>query len=209
MAEQLVRDLAIEEALQEGKKYSLERNNQSYGEWCAQLDNEKKNKKVKLTVTYDMGWQKRSSRRRYDSSSGHAFIIGASSKGIIVMVLYSQACRKCDVAEKRREEAEEHECPKNFEGSSKIIEASTILNMVEDALYNRFFIIDVIVSDDDSTMRAVLKHPSKGARGQVLKSSKGKLDAEIPKPSFLTDPSHRVKVGAKHIFSIVSESRDL
>ena len=43
------------------------------------------------------------------------------------------------------------------------MEAFAILKMVEDALYNRFLIIDVIVSDDDSTMRAVLKHPYKGA----------------------------------------------
>ena len=63
---------------------------------------EKKNE-VKLTVTYNMGWKKRSSWRIYDSSSGHAFIIGARSKGIIGMVLYSKAYRKCDVAEKRRE----------------------------------------------------------------------------------------------------------
>ena len=79
--------------------------------------------------------------------------------------------------------------------------------MVEDALYNCFFIIYFIVSDDDSTMRAVLKHPSKGARGQVLKTSKGKIDEEIPEPSFLADPSHSVKVVAKHIFSIVNKSR--
>ena len=61
-----------------------------------------KNNKVKLTVTYDMGWQKRSSGRRYDSSSGHSFIIGARIKGIIGMVLYSKACRNCDAAENRR-----------------------------------------------------------------------------------------------------------
>ena len=54
--------------------------------------------------------------------------------------------------------------------------------MVEDAYYNRFFIIDVIVSDDDSMMRAVLKHPSIGVRGRVLKTSKGKLDVQIPEP---------------------------
>ena len=89
------------------------------------------------------------------------------------------------------------------------MEASAILKMVEDAFYNCFFIIDVIVSNDDSTMRAVLKHPSKGARGQVLKSSKGNLREDIPEPSFLADPSPRVKVVAKHIFSIVNESRDL
>ena len=56
------------------------------------------------------------------------------------------------------------------------MEASAIMNMVEDALYNLFSIIDVIVSDDDSKIRAVLKHPSKGARGKFLKSSKGTLN---------------------------------
>ena len=99
-----------------------------------------------------MGWQKRSSGRRYDSASGHAFIIGARGKGIIGMVLYSKACRKCDAAKNRREEAEEYECPKNFKGRSKSMEAYVILNMVEDAFYNRFFIIDIIVSNDDNTM---------------------------------------------------------
>ena len=88
MAERLVRNLAIEEALQEEIKDTIERNNQSYGEWCAHIDKEKNNNKVKLTVTYNMAWKKRSSGRRYDSSSGHAFVIGARSKGVIGMVLY-------------------------------------------------------------------------------------------------------------------------
>ena len=87
------------------------------------------------------------------------------------------------------------------------MEASTILKMVEDAFYNSFVIIDVIVSDNDSTMRSVIKHPSIGVQGQVLKSYKGKLDEEIPEPSFLADPSHRAKFLAKHIFSIVNKSR--
>ena len=39
MAERLVRDLAIKEALQEEIKDTLEGNNQSYSEWCAQTDN--------------------------------------------------------------------------------------------------------------------------------------------------------------------------
>ena len=42
MAERLVRDLEIEEALQEEIKDKLEGNNQSCGEWCALTDNEKK-----------------------------------------------------------------------------------------------------------------------------------------------------------------------
>ena len=56
MAERLVIYLAIGEAIQEEIKDTLKRNNQSYGEWCAQTDNEKNNNKVKVTVTYDMGW---------------------------------------------------------------------------------------------------------------------------------------------------------
>ena len=79
--------------------------------------------------------------------------------------------------------------------------------MVEDAFYNRFFINDAIVGNDNSTMRAALKHPSIGVRGQVLKTFKGKFDEKTPEPSFLADPSHRVKVVSKHIFSIVNESR--
>ena len=79
--------------------------------------------------------------------------------------------------------------------------------MVEDAFYNHFFIFDVIVIDDDIKIRAVLNHPSIGVQGKVLKSSKGKLDEEIPEPSFLADPSHRVKVVSKHIFSVVKKVR--
>ena len=77
---------------------------------------------------------------------------------------------------------------------------SAILKMVEDAFYNHFFMIDVIVSNYDRMMRTVLKHPSKGTRGRVLNSSKGKLRTEISDPSFLADPSHSVKVVAKKTF---------
>ena len=56
MAERLVRYLAIEEDLQEEIKDTLEHKNQSYSEWCAQTDKDKNNNKIKLTVTYEMGW---------------------------------------------------------------------------------------------------------------------------------------------------------
>ena len=39
----MVRDLAIEEALQEEIKDTLEHYNQSYGEWCAQTEEGKNN----------------------------------------------------------------------------------------------------------------------------------------------------------------------
>ena len=40
-----------------------------------------------------------------------------------------------------------------------------------------------------------------------MKTSKGKLDEEIPEPYFFSDPSHRVKAVAKHIFSVINKSR--
>ena len=105
MSERLVRYLAIEEALQTEIKETLEHNNRSYVDWCALSDKGKNKNKVKLSITYDMGWQKISYGRRYYSSSRHAFIIGGGSKGVIGMVIYSKACRKCDATEKRGEEA--------------------------------------------------------------------------------------------------------
>ena len=55
------------------------------------------------------------------------------------------------------------------------------------------------MSDDDSTMRAHLRHESNG----------GKLPDRIHPPGFLADPSHRIKVMAKPLFkSSKSESKD-
>ena len=53
-----------------------------------------------------------------------------------------------------------------------------------------------IVSDDDSTMRALLKHPGNHKRE--------KLNPEIPEPSWLADPSHRTKVVTKYIFDLAA-----
>ena len=36
--------------------------------------------KLELTLGYDIGWTKRSSGNRYDSLSGHVFLVGCHSK---------------------------------------------------------------------------------------------------------------------------------
>ena len=53
-----------------------------------------------------------------------------------------------------------------------------------------------LVTDDDSTMRANIKHK--------INSNKGKLDVDEPEPMFLVDPDHRVKVMVKKLFARVS-----
>ena len=55
MAERLVRDFSIDEALQDEIKDTLKHNNQSYVDLCALSEKEKNKNKVKLTVIYDMG----------------------------------------------------------------------------------------------------------------------------------------------------------
>ena len=51
--------------------------------------------------------------------------------------------------------------------------------------------IGEIVTDDDKTIRANIKHTG----------GKAKLPAEIPEPRFLADPTHRIKVMVRNIFS--------
>ena len=55
------------------------------------------------------------------------------------------------------------------------MEASEILKREEDAFYDRFFIVDVIVSDNDGTMQAVLKHLMKVPEVKLLSHPKEKL----------------------------------
>ena len=54
MAERLVRDLAIEQALQEEIKDTLEHNKQSYGDWYALSDEDKK--RTRLNLPCNMIW---------------------------------------------------------------------------------------------------------------------------------------------------------
>ena len=70
-------------------------------QWCDLSYKEINKNKVKLTVTYDMGWQKILSGSRYELSRGRAFIIGGISKDISSMVLYSKAYQNCDAVDKR------------------------------------------------------------------------------------------------------------
>jgi len=43
--------------------------------------------KIGITVSYDMGWNKRSTGKVYDSLSGHAFIIGCRTGNVIGMMV--------------------------------------------------------------------------------------------------------------------------
>ena len=143
-----------------------------------------------------MGWSKRSSGHRHDSLSGHAFMCGCRSNMIVSAIITTKECRLCSYYEPQSKEPPNHDYPRNYTGSSKAMESDAALSLYESMFYDfkKKISLRSIVSDDDSTMRALLKHPRNHKRG--------KLNPEIPEPSWLADPSHRTKVVAKYIFAL-------
>ena len=85
--------------------------------------------KEKITIKYDMGWQKRSTYRSYDYSIRRAFIIGGIYKGIIGVVVYQNCQKSYDSEYKRVEETDDHDLPKNIQVKSKIMDTDKIMNM--------------------------------------------------------------------------------
>ena len=54
--------------------------------------------KIGISISYDMGWQKRTIHRMsstYSSLSGHGFAIGLRTKKVVSMIVYSKICQTC------------------------------------------------------------------------------------------------------------------
>ena len=81
---------------------------------------------------------KRSSGNRYDSISVHALKIGVLSDKIFTAAVSSKICITCSKAKNIGEELPDHIYPKNYEGSSKVMEADTTLH-----LYKLWFTIQI------------------------------------------------------------------
>ena len=125
-----------------------------------------------LTLTYDMGWSKRSSGNTYDSLSGHSFLIGAHSKKIVDSHITSKMCSTCSSAEAKGVEPISHDCPRNLEGSSKAMEAYAALSLVKklDERSDSKLYVEALVTDDDSSIRSLLSHdnsPNGTGKGQL------------------------------------------
>ena len=82
------------------------------------------------------------------------------------------------------------------------MESDAIINMAKNSYHHHYFITDVIISDDNITMKDVINHPRRIDWIQVMNKYKGNYFEEIPLPYFLADPSHKMKVVTKHVFII-------
>ena len=115
---------------------------------------------IGIAVSYDMGWQKSSTGRVYDSLSGHGYLIGCRTRNVIAMGVLKKKCSTCGVADRRGVEIPSHTCNVNHVDSSGSMEASLALNLTID-MYNKTkqkIYVREIVTDDDSTMRAHIKN---------------------------------------------------
>ena len=140
-----------------------------------------------------MGWQKRSTRKIYDSMSEHGFMIRCWSGNIIGFKVKFKACSICSIANSLNVAGEEPDCKTNQEGASGGMEAGVALELcvaLHDESRHSIFVED-IVSNDYSTMRAYLTH-----------DDNSKFFPRITVPTFLTDPSHRIKVIFSPIFTL-------
>jgi len=147
-------DEAVAKGLDEEVKLTLN-NNVRFQMWKR---GELTSKDVKLTVGYDMGWNKRSSGHKYDSTSGHGFLVGGLTKKIVGFKVMSKHCNECNAWTNNDLPVPPHDCTKNHVGTSKSMETEAIFRLVTEAYFNRCFCISVIISDDDSTMKANLRH---------------------------------------------------
>ena len=149
---------------------------------------------IGIIVSYDMGWQKRSTGRIYDSISGHGFMIGTMTGKVVAVGVKCKKCTRCTIANKNNTTVRTHNCPVNHIGSSGSMEASMALELITNMSEksNAKVYIKGVVSDDDSTMRSLLQHKSN--------HGKGNLPENVQEPIFFADPSHRIKVMCKPFF---------
>ena len=116
------------------------------------------------------------------------------------MLVYFKKCSKCDPLIALGEDPLEREYfPRNYtSGSSKAAEAAA-LDLIVELHREKNAGIEVIVSDNDSTIHAHLHHTNMYKGGKLLLS--------VPQSTFLCDPSYPIKVIVKEIFALALSSK--
>ena len=114
--------------------------------------------------------------------------------------MFKKKCSFCDTYLKMDLAVPLHKCNANHDGSSGSMESTLCRQMLEEVTEstNSRVSVGTLVTDDDSTLRSHCK----------LHENGGKLRAGVPEPTFLADPSHRVKVMLKPIFALVSSTKN-
>jgi hypothetical protein len=153
-----------------------------------------------VAVGGDAGWQQ--GQKKYNSPSGHAMLVGQRLFLVLALIVYSKLCCLCAAAKRKGREPAAHACSKNYEGSSKGMEAKGILKLVTNLWENTKLAVTTYVSDRDSSTRAVLS-PEKPDDDK----DKGKLPAEHYPVTFFTDPNHIVRSFGSKVYKLSRMSK--
>jgi hypothetical protein len=148
--EQEVEILIAQDAIRAGVDQEIQRTVEvtmdvSYEQWLSLPP--KMRQRVGLAVSFDAGWQKRSSGNAYDSLSGHAVFIGQHTQLVIALAIMSKRCRTCDQARELEGEVPEHNCPKNHEGSNKSMEPLAAIKLLRFVFYNSHSYVSLSYGD--------------------------------------------------------------
>jgi hypothetical protein len=178
------------------------------------------NGRTALSVSSNARWDKRGSGRRYDSLSGCSVMLGNRTKLVIAVEAMSQVCSKCRLGLPH----EDSFCPKNYDGSSKGMEAEGAARTARRMFETYEVFIEEYVSDDDSSCRKILTHSFwdlifEGWLTEALwprtksgrkKPNSGLLPVDHPQIVFLVDKGHRVRSFARKHFALANEkTKDL
>jgi len=189
-----------------------------------------------ISASMDMGWQKCSSGMRYDSSSGHAFLVGIMTRKPIGMCLKSSFCRICSNHINRNNfepgMVPDHECLVNHQGSAGSMESSALLEMVEYLFDTHHTSVAMVITDDDSKMKCQCKWSNEDYMTHLgkphtekqwlivgslpvkkmphhqmpLYRKGGQLRYPVPQPNFMADPAHRKKTFKNKLYLIKGKS---
>ena len=113
-----------------------------------------------VRYSYDMGWQRRSSGRNYNSMSGHGSIFANGS--LVAFGVRTTTCRICEVAAKNKKSPPIHDCRRNWDGSSKAMEADVAVELFKNLKDNNSLVKNIIMDDDTTTIHHLRSEISHG-----------------------------------------------
>lgn len=112
--------------------------------------------KTACQFKYDMGWQKRGSGRAYDSKSGVGTLIGNRTGKICAYGVKNKDCRMCNFHINKGKVPPEHDCNRNWSGSSKAMEPSVAVDVIKE-VESQNVEVSVLIMDDDATTMARIR----------------------------------------------------
>jgi len=118
-----------------------------------------------ITMSYDMGWQKRG--RAMNSLTGVGHAVGIETGKVIAYATRSKRCATCYAAQKRGIKPQQHDCRKNFSKSSKAMEADAVIDVARDLQADGIAIARMVGDDDSSAIKKLREEFGK----EIKKSS--------------------------------------